>query len=131
MNLIAKSIAWDLGRDITHEVLIANLGGYEAAKRYAESRNGADNTGVYDLLQAALLEYRRANNIYEVGDKVVYRTLPHERLFYVKAVLNGSIVVRECWDELGAKCFSEFDPYDDIQHATDAEIEAGKRLEVV
>ena len=78
----------------------------------------------------ANLEYRRQHNIFEVGDKVVYYTLPHERLFYVKAVLNGSIVVHECLDELSARCFSEFNPYDEIRHATDAEIEAGKRLEV-
>lgn len=76
------------------------------------------------------LEYRRQHNIFEVGDKVVYRNLPHERLFYVKAVLDGSIVLHECWDELDAKCFSEFEPYSDIQHANDAEIKAGKRLEV-
>lgn len=110
--------------------LIEQLGGYEAAKRYAESRGGADNTSVYDSLQVNLLEYRRQHNIFEVGDKVVYRNLPHERLFYVKAVLDGSIVLHECWDELGAKCFSEFEPYSDIQHANDAEIKAGKRLEV-
>ncbi|MFH7804068.1 hypothetical protein [Acinetobacter sp. BSP-53] len=82
------------------------------------------------LREKAALENRRQHNIFEVGDKVVYYTLPHERLFYVKAVLNGSIVVHECLDELSARCFSEFNPYDEIRHATDAEIEAGKRLEV-
>ncbi|VCX76457.1 hypothetical protein BANRA_02488 [Acinetobacter baumannii] len=45
---------------------------------------------------------------YKVGEKIVYHSLPHQRLFYVKAVLDDSIVVRECWDEAGAKCFSEF-----------------------
>ena len=82
------------------------------------------------LRDKAALENRRQHSIFEVGDKIVYYTLPHERLFYVKAVLNGSIVVHECLDELSARCFSEFNPYDEIRHATDAEIEAGKRLEV-
>ena len=82
------------------------------------------------LREKAALEHRRQHNIFEVGDKIVYYTLPHERLFYVKAVLNGSIVVHECLDELSARCFSEFNPYDEIRHATDAEIKAGKRFEV-
>lgn len=124
MNLIAKSIAWDLGRDITHEVLIANLGGYEAAKRYAESRNGADNTGVYDSLQAALLEYRRANNIYEEKDNIVFvDEFMHGELMTVAWVRNG-----EVWMDDGAKRCTDLTM---IRHATDAEIEAGKRLEVV
>ncbi|MFX8461575.1 hypothetical protein [Acinetobacter baumannii] len=66
---------------------------------------------------------------YKVGEKIVYHSLPHQRLFYVKAVLDDSIVVRECWDEAGAKCFSEFPPYADIRHATPEEIAAGHRID--
>lgn len=109
--------------------LIEQLGGYENAKEMytAQLRAGLAPYGY----EEALLKYRRQHNIFEVGDKIVYYTLPHERLFYVKAVLNGSIVVHECLDELSARCFSEFNPYDDIRHATDEEIKAGKRLEVL
>ncbi|MDC5618925.1 hypothetical protein OIN82_18110 [Acinetobacter baumannii] len=66
---------------------------------------------------------------FKVGDKIVYHSLPHQRLFYVKASLSDSIVVRECLDEAGAKCFSEFPPYTDIRHATPQEIAAGHRID--
>ena len=131
MNLNATSTAWDLGRDITYEVLIANLGGYEAAKRYAESRNGADNTGVYDSLQAALLEYRRQHKIFEVGDKVVlaqFHSLDtvHEikRIENLTPHIKGSETTYFLENSLGCWSFQ-------IKHATDEEIKAGKRLEVV
>lgn len=78
-------------------------------------------------LNHSLLEYRRLNNIYEVGDNVVYRNLPHERVFRVRCVGGDSIVIYELWDEFGAKTFSEFAPYLDIQHATDVEIKQGYR----
>lgn len=120
--------------------LIEQLGGYEKAKEILSRERNSENIDpviylngneiLIDAICDALLEYRRQHNIYEVGDWVVYRNLPHERLFYVKAVLDGSIVLHECWDEVGAKCFSEFEPYSDIQHANDEEIKAGKRLEV-
>ncbi|QVG63934.1 hypothetical protein Mithridates_00047 [Acinetobacter phage Mithridates] len=67
---------------------------------------------------------------YKTGEKIVYHSLPYNRLFYIKAVLNDSIVVRECWDEEGAKCFSEFPPYADIRHATPEEIAAGHRIDM-
>lgn len=62
---------------------------------------------------------------FKVGEKIVYHSLPYSRLFYVKAVLGDSIVVRECWDEAGAKSFSEFPPYVDIRTAKPSEIKAG------
>ncbi|MDN8246544.1 hypothetical protein QZK48_08320 [Acinetobacter baumannii] len=62
---------------------------------------------------------------YKAGEKIVYHSLPYSRLFYVKAELDDSIVVRECWDEAGAKCFSEFPPYVDIRPAKPNEIKAG------
>lgn len=115
--------------------LIEQLGGYEKSKRELELK---EQNSIFqcciavdaEMIRDALLQYRREHGIYEVGDKVAYRNLPYTRLFYIKAVLDDSIVVRECWDEAGAKCFSEFEPYPDICHATDAEIKANKRLEV-
>lgn len=105
--------------------LIEKLGGYAEAKK--KFRDNGSFHG--ERLKRALLECRRQHGIFEVGDKVVYHTLPHQLLFYVKAVLDDSIVVRECWDEDGAKCFSEFSPYSDIRHATDKEITQGYRDE--
>ena len=111
--------------------LIEQLGGYEKAKAVQIRRAMDGILHEYDFqLVDTLLEYRRQHNIFEVGDKVVYRDLPHERLFSVRFVGDDEIVVYELWDEMGAKTFTEKHPYSDIDHATDAEIKAGKRLEV-
>lgn len=67
--------------------------------------------------------------MFKVNQKIVYHSLPHKRLFYVKAVLSDSIVVNECWNQAGAKSFSEFPPYADIRHATPQEIAAGHRID--
>ena len=106
--------------------LIEKLGGYDRASKIANCKSGVVHP-TKPLLDA-LLEYRRANNIYEVGDGVVYPHLSHERLFSVRYVGGDQIVVYELWDEMGAKTFTEFHPYSDIRHATDAEIKAGHRI---
>ena len=113
--------------------LIEQLGGYEKAKEvYKNFKDDSSSLNRQHALNVkiAMLEYRRQHNIFEVGDKVVYRALPHERLFSVRFVGDDEIVVYELWDEMGAKTFTENYPYSDIDHATDAEIKAGKRLEV-
>ena len=120
--------------------LIEKLGGYEKAKEalIAEQRSKNIDPFIYingdevliDAIDDALLDYRRKHNIFEVGDRVVYRALPHERLFSVMFVGDDEIVVYELWGEMGAKTFTEKHPYSDIDHATDEEIKAGKRLEV-
>lgn len=51
--------------------LIENLGGYEAVKVKSES-NILYGEKIY--LKRALLEYRRQNEIYEIGDFVVYES---------------------------------------------------------
>ncbi|QBB77304.1 hypothetical protein CUC60_016195 [Acinetobacter baumannii] len=66
---------------------------------------------------------------YKVGERSYINSLAASKIVYVKAVLDDSIVVRECWDETGAKCFSEFPPYADIRHATPEEIAAGHRID--
>lgn len=66
---------------------------------------------------------------FKVGDKVVYKTLPHKRLFSVRFVGGDEIVVYELWDEMGAKTFTEVYPYHDIRHATLEEIAAGYRID--
>ena len=119
--------------------LIEQLGGYEKAKerldllqRAAKIQFGgmlSITLDKIDELNLELIQYRRQHNIFEVGDKVVYRALPHERLFSVRFVGDDEIVVYELWDEMGAKTFTEKHPYSDIDHATDEEIKAGKRFD--
>lgn len=112
-----------------YEKVISDFGGYEKCKDILSQPN-IDFIMNAQGLREHMLEYRRQHNIFEVGDKVVYRALPHERLFSVRFVGDDEIVVYELWDEMGAKTFTEKHPYSDIDHATDAEIKAGKRLEV-
>ena len=107
--------------------LIERLGGYEAAKAEGEK------WGFDDFLNNQLLEYRRQHNIFEVGDKVVYKP----------SMVQGVIFTVIGFDDFGwmkteaffegfdhPKRFSEDPPFSDVRHATDEEIKAGKRLEV-
>lgn len=50
--------------------LVDQLGGYENAKERGKRENVL-NERDFNYIQKALLEYRRENNIYEVGDKIV------------------------------------------------------------
>lgn len=101
--------------------LIERLGGYEAAKTEGEE------WGFDDFLNNQLLEYRRQHNIYEVGDWVVF-----EAHFCDEHKGSGCGEITYCTMD---KRVFEIDNYylvsiDEIRHATDAEIKAGKRLEV-
>ena len=87
--------------------LIEQLGGYVNAKEFinGECSDGFDVQGLRD----ALLEYRRANNIFETGDDVVIPSRGNG-IFKVSRLLCRSDI-RE------------------MQHATDSEIAKGKRDE--
>lgn len=99
--------------------LIEQLGGYEAAKNLLGGVS--NNKSPREILTRELLAYRRQHNIFEVGDLVVY----------VDDFMPDSVsVVSEVNDRVwlngnNAVCIKEM-----IKHAEDAEIKAGKRLEV-
>lgn len=108
--------------------LIEQLGGYEATKEKYKALSDSDMITIGPIEFSAkpyfkdeLLEYRRQHNIFEVGDKVVY----------VDDFMPDSVsVVSEVNDRVwlngnNAVCIEEM-----IKHATDEEIQAGKRLEV-
>lgn len=125
--------------------LIEQLGGYEKAKTVVDKAPcktytyhnhpyqkgyvrccGGDEKEYFLVpdIEQALLEYRRQHNIFEVGDKVVKTNpkLKFEFVREVKGVFKGGSV----WlDYVGYKW-----KYPKVRHATDAEIKAGKRLEV-
>ena len=103
--------------------LIERLGGYGKAKQKYSERP-------FDLawsdIGKALLEHRRENNIFEVGDKVVYKG---------KAGLSGLFEI-ETLTKTGkpktvkTKRFGNFPcRYCEVQHATDKEIAQGYRDE--
>ena len=87
--------------------LIEKLGGYDRASKIANCKSGVVHP-TKPLLDA-LLEYRRANNIFEVGDLIIFGLIG-----------NGVMM----WDE----CLRMFLSQGLIRHATDAEIKAGHRI---
>ena len=105
--------------------LIKRLVGYASAK--AKFR---DNGSLHkERLKAAILEYRRQHNIFEVGDKVVFieSESKNSRLMTVIEVSEPvcGFLMAECsWGITNGFYPSRY------RHATDEEIKAGKRLEV-
>jgi hypothetical protein len=103
--------------------LIEQLGGCEKAKqKYSEH--------AFDLawgdIEKTLLEYRRINNIFELGDKVVFTD-----------ILNSCVVTFESTETEPMQIVWLTYPdgtagyvfhLNKIKHATDAEIKAGHRL---
>lgn len=120
--------------------LIEQLGGHESAKSKCDRankegylllsvpvQNGFGDIYVYKV-EAALLEYRRQHKIFEVGDRVcltinIHDESIHDDVLYVTAACRFGqwVAVNHLY---------EFSP-EKVRHATDAEIKAGKRLEVV
>lgn len=104
---------------------INELGGYEVAKEKSTSwllNHGENWRNVKD---ATLLEYRRQHNIFEPDD-ICKLKIKHDYGLYKFRRTKGDRIYLE--DRLG---FAEFGIHKDVvDHATDAEIKAGKRLEV-
>ena len=79
------------------------------------------------LREKAALEHRRQHNIFEVGDKVVFREC---------SGIGGAsdaidLMTVKSIDAFGVRMTNSLCPWAiQIRHATDAEIKAGKRLEV-
>ena len=110
--------------------LIEQLGGYERAKdglhRLKLEKKDllicGDLVVVESEIDAALLEYRRQHNIFEVGDKVI-KTHPKNTILWpvLGVYKNGGV-----WLDYKGFCWKP----PSVRHATDEEIKAGKRLEV-
>lgn len=102
--------------------LIEQLGGYEKAKEWYKDQDLRGNHTV--RVRHALLEYRRQHNIFDESDKIVFvDDFMHDELMVVAWTRKG-----EVWMDDGAKRCTDLSM---IRHATDAEIKAGKRLEVM
>ena len=105
MNLIEQ-----LGEKESLAAFVVNgFGGYEKAKAVLNSPNSAflHNT---KALKERLLEYRRENNIFENGDKIIF------------SVMGNSVMN---FDD----CLRMFLSQGLIRHATDLEIAQGYRDE--
>ena len=109
--------------------LIEQLGGYERAKHEFEMIKEMKPIypGEIETNDRLLLEYRRQHNIFEVGDKVVFREC---------SGIGGAsdaidLMTVKSIDAFGVRMTNSLCPWAiQIRHATDEEIKAGKRLEV-
>ena len=103
--------------------LIEQLGGYEETKKHLDSCWCDDENRAYILKK--LLEYRRQHNIFEVGDKVVFKPERSDDfdLYTIDRVLDGGSFL--CVNDY-RQAFKSIS----FRHATNEEIKAGKRLEV-
>ena len=110
--------------------LIEQLGGYEKAKRELQLK--IDNSVLQccmsvtaDMIQDALLEYRQENNIFEVGDKVVFKK--------EYGISNSSVIdiYKVSENMFQFQTIFGSTPVDTalIRHATDKEIAQGYRDE--
>lgn len=102
--------------------LIEQLGGYEEAKRILRM---AMIKSDYDggILAKTLLEYRRQHNIFERNDYVVNKDTKYSDELNIVSASNDKAL----W--FFGKIYGGF-VKSQFRHATDAEIKAGKRLEV-
>ena len=81
------------------------------------------------LREKAALEHRRQHNIFEAGDKVVHiYDCENSMLFTVKDITYNGYSFGNDWGWRGV--ISDMGVGHTFRHATDAEIKAGKRLEV-
>ena len=109
--------------------LIAQLGWYERAKHEFEMIKEMKPIypGEIETNNRLLLEYRRQHNIFEVGDKVVFREC---------SGIGGAsdaidLMTVKSIDAFGVRMTNSLCPWAiQIRHATDEEIKAGKRLGV-
>lgn len=108
--------------------LIEQLGGYERAKHEFEMIKEMKPIypGEIETNNRLLLEYRRQHNIFEVGDLVTYKA--HFKGMWREGFgkiteIDEDLEVVNIDENVGVAIF-------EIEHATDAEIAAGKRLEV-
>ena len=112
--------------------LIEQLGGYERAKdglhrlklEKKDLLTCGDLVVVESEIDAALLEYRRQHNIFETDDYIIHDGELKVFAMWSSAV-EGCAYIGYAYAENG-----EMAHKDEFRHATDAEIKAGKRLEV-
>ncbi|WP_180172778.1 hypothetical protein [Acinetobacter sp. YH01025] len=109
-----------------YERVISDFGGYEKCKDILSQPNIDFIMNVHGLREH-MLKYRRQHNIFEVGDYVL-RKDGFANVLKITAIDEGHADLIRKVD--GEPRWSRF-KLADIRHATDDEIKAGKRLEVM
>jgi|GEM_PF-1028707 len=112
------------------DFVIESFGGYEKAKAVLDIPNAHFLHNIEGLKQR-LLEYRHQHNIFEVGDKVVFINdvyADYGNVVSIDFIGKFDLMVS---DHTKGFQLNEFCAWSKIiRHATDAEIKAGRRLEV-
>ena len=106
--------------------MVELLGGYEEAKKEFAEQLNADKPypNETENNKQILLDYRRANNIFETDDYIIHDG--ELKVFAMwSSAIDGCAYIGYAYAEDG-----EMAHKDEFQHATDAEIKAGKRLEL-
>lgn len=106
--------------------LIEQLGGYEKAKLMSKKIDIRSNH--YKALKKCLLQHRRQNNIFEVGDKVIEITSYPDTNVLEITVIQDNYIVAEGGATNATYSTTKWSIGFYLRHATDAEIEAGVRL---
>lgn len=110
--------------------LIEKLGGYDKAKSALSwlEKNEPIHSWIKPNLLDALLRYRRANGIYEVGDWVVFRN-PNNALDRNSLGKGEVLKIKDIdfYDYLIFNCSRHGHGQKWFRHATDEEIKAGRR----
>ena len=112
--------------------LIEQLGGYDEARKCAvilseklteKQKSNAVFMDAFNALNDELFKYRRANNIFELGDKVVLTNMSDNEVFEYTEYSKGlDLHFFESEHNYGHAKLSG------IRHATPQEIKAGHRL---
>lgn len=129
------TIAVDLGKDITNELLIEQHGGYEKTKSYRDylvdfgSEFAGVNPDEIRALNSALSDYRRAHNIFEIGDYVLPNSNYSDEVHFLSEWYIDGLDFRYKtssgrWGIIVKSCMT-----DSWRHATDEEITANRRLD--
>ncbi|WP_347460958.1 hypothetical protein ABEF79_05860 [Acinetobacter sp. ANC 7454] len=107
--------------------------GYRLAESAARNYRNSGDIITAGAIEKELLEYRRENGIFEVGDCVFMRDKHYTEMFIVTNILNdGRIEIKTakygfpvpsyCWGLYYGNSKG-------LVHASDAEIKTGERLE--
>lgn len=106
-----------------YEEVIKDFGGYDAAKKLAERKESALLHNI-EGLKAHLLNYRRANNIFEAGDIITYND--SDFIYRIDTINSDGFHATTVHPV--KRCIIALFDHDNINHATPEEIKAGHRL---
>lgn len=109
--------------------IFEKYGGYEAVKQAAVNYKNSGDRVTAAGLELQCLEYRRQHNIFEVGDKVVFKDGSHA-LDRCDLGSGEVLVIKDIdfYDYLIFECSPHGHGQKWFRHATPEEIKAGKRL---